>query len=255
VNISWIFTELDFMRRFRAARKHGFNGVEILFPYQYDKSEIYDQLRLNNLELVLLNMPPGQLENGDRGLACDPNRVGEFQDSVELAIDFAKNLDCRNMHCMAGIKPSGFNNAQLQQTFIENLIFAADEAAKEGITVLLEPINFFDIPNYFLNYSDHGISIIKELNKNNVKLQYDVYHMQIMEENLTSQILKHIEYIAHFQIADNPGRHEPGTGEINYQRIFNLIDNLSYRGWVGCEYNPLKNSETSLNWIKQLNDN
>jgi len=249
-NISMLFQEFVFFERFKAAAKHGFKGVEFLFPYDFDKNKIQEHLETHALQLVLFNMPPGDWKNGERGMACNPKKVAEFQDSVGLAIEYATFLNCSKLHCMAGIKPTQIDTITLNETYKNNLRFAAREAKKKNITVLIEAINFYDMPNFFLNSSTTALNIIRDLNEPNLMFQYDIYHMQIMEGNLANTIKNNIESIGHFQLADNPGRHEPGTGEINYTYILELIRSLEYDGWVGCEYIPKNTTESSLAGIR-----
>ena len=249
-NLTMMFNEFDFMERFKQARQQGFKGVEILFPYAHPKEEIGEELSKNNLELVLFNMPPGDFETGDRGLACIPDRIAEFQESVSTAINYAAPLNCKKFHCMAGLRPSTGNNEIIEETFIENVRFAADACRAHKIEVLIEPINNRDMPGYFLNYSDQATKLIEAIDRPNVGLQYDIYHMQIMEGDLTPSIESLLPQIRHMQLADTPGRHEPGTGEINYAFLLSTIDDLGYEGWIGCEYRPEKDTISGLEWIK-----
>ena len=249
-NLTMMFNEFNFMERFKHAHEQGFMGVEILFPYAYPKEAIGDQLSKNDLDLVLFNMPPGDLEAGDRGLACIPGRTSEFRDTVNTAINYATPLNCKRLHCMAGLKPTDNSDNLIEQTFIENIQFAADVCREHQIEVLIEAINTRDIPGYFLNYSHQAEKLIKAINRPNVGFQYDIYHMQIMEGDLAVTIEKLLPQIKHMQLADTPGRHEPGTGEINYPFIFDTIDALGYEGWIGCEYRPKKDTISGLNWIQ-----
>ena len=251
-NISMLFQELEVLERLSAASNFGFNGVELLFPYAFDKDIIRENLDKNNLKMILFNMPPGDWESGERGMACDPNRITEFQDSTEIAIKYAETLNCKKLHCMAGIKPRISNLGILTETYKKNLKFAAHEAQKKGIQILIEPINNIDIPEYYLNYSSTGLAILNELNIPNLMLQYDIYHMQIMEGNLAKTIKENINKIGHFQLADTPGRHEPGTGEINFNFLLPFIDSLGYSEWIGCEYLPKTTTIESLKWTKQF---
>ena len=247
-----LFRELDFIERFSAATSFGFNGVECLFPYAFDKHKIGDCLEKNNLKMVLFNMPPGDWENGDRGIACDPTRITEFQDSTEIALSYANTLNCNKLHCMAGIRPKETADDVLIETFKKNLLFVTNEAKKKGIQILIEPINNIDIPGYFLKYSSNSLDILRDLSRPNLKHQYDIYHMQIMEGNLANTIKENIKNIGHFQLADNPGRNEPGTGEISYKFLLPFIDTLDYPGWIGCEYLPKTTTTESLNWARQF---
>ncbi|MBT3361038.1 MAG: hydroxypyruvate isomerase [Rhodospirillales bacterium] len=248
-NLSMQFTEVDFLDRFAAAAGCGFKGVEFLFPYAFDKDELAGKLQANGLQQALFNMPPGNWDAGERGLACLPDRVGEFQDGVGKAIEYAKVLKSPLLHAMAGLKPEGADEDKLRQTYVENLKFAAAEGGKAGITLIIEPINFRDMPGFFLNYSAQALEIIAEIGAENLKLQYDIYHMQRMEGELANTIAANIGSIAHMQLADTPGRHEPGTGEINYSFLFDAIDAAGYKGWIGCEYVPAAGTEAGLGWF------
>ncbi len=250
-NLSMMFGEHDFLERFDAAAKAGFKGVEFLFPYAYDKRKLAEMLDRNRLEMVLFNMPPGDWEAGDRGMACDPARTAEFQDNVGTAVDYAVALKCKQLHCMAGLKPRGVGEEQMRQTYIENLQFAGKELAKHGIGLLIEAINTRDIPGFYLNYSAQAVDIMHYAAVPNLAFQYDIYHMQIMEGDLAPTIEKHLAKIGHMQLADTPGRHEPGTGEINYPFLFDFIDRIGYKGWIGCEYRPAGKTEDGLGWAKR----
>jgi hydroxypyruvate isomerase len=245
-----MFNEVEFTNRFAAAARAGFKGVEFLFPYAYDKQQLAEVARGHNLQVVLFNMPPGDFDAGDRGLACDPARAGEFQAGVGKAIDYAVALGCKQLHCMAGLKPRGVNEEKMRETYIDSLRFAGRELAKHGLTLLIEAINTRDIPGFYLNTSRQAFDIIHYAAVPNLKFQYDIYHMQIMQGDLAPTIEKHVAQIGHMQLADTPGRHEPGTGEINYPFLFAHIDKVGYRGWIGCEYRPAGNTEAGLGWAK-----
>jgi hydroxypyruvate isomerase len=249
-NLSMMFNEVEFTNRFAAAARAGFKGVEFLFPYAYDKQQLAEVARGHNLQVVLFNMPPGDFDAGDRGLACDPARAGEFQAGVGKAIDYAVALGCKQLHCMAGLKPRGVNEEKMRETYIDSLRFAGRELAKHGLTLLIEAINTRDIPGFYLNTSRQAFDIIHYAAVPNLKFQYDIYHMQIMQGDLAPTIEKHVAQIGHMQLADTPGRHEPGTGEINYPFLFAHIDKVGYRGWIGCEYRPAGNTEAGLGWAK-----
>jgi hydroxypyruvate isomerase len=249
-NLSMMYTEIDFLDRFAAAAKHGFRGVEFLFPYAYKPAEIADRLRAGGLTLALHNMPPGDWDGGERGLACLPDRVGEFRDGVGTALDYVTALGGKLLHCMAGNRPDGVPEGTLRETYVANVRYAADEAKKRGVAIVLEPINTRDMPRYFLNYSRQALDLIDESGSDNLFLQYDIYHMQIMQGDLARTIEENLPRIAHMQLADNPGRHEPGTGEINYPFLFEHIDRIGYRGWIGCEYKPRAGTEAGLGWAK-----
>ena len=248
-NLSFLFTETSFAERFQRAAGAGFKGVEYLFPYEHSPQDIAGWLNQNDLEQVLFNLSPGDWVAGERGLACLPHRQGEFAESVDQALDYAIQLDCERLHCMAGIRPAGADEAELEATYIANLRHAADRLATAGVTVMIEPINSrIDMPGYWLDSIDKGFRLLEAVDRDNVKLQYDIYHAQIMAGDLARTLETHIQHIGHIQIADNPGRHEPGTGEINYPFLFDLLDRLGYSGWVGCEYKPLAQTEAGLGW-------
>ena len=249
-NLSLLFNEVPFPERFRAARASGFRGVEYLFPYAYSKQELTDKLRENALAQVLHNMPGGDWDKGERGIACLPDRMGEFQASVETTIAYATALGCKQVNCLAGIAPPGLARDEAEQTFIDNLRFAAPRLEAAGIKLLIEAINTRDIPGFFLNTTRQALAIIDAVGSANVFVQYDIYHMQIMEGDLAPTIEANIGRIPHMQLADTPGRHEPGTGEINYPFLFDFIDRLGYGGWIGCEYRPKTTTLAGLAWIR-----
>ncbi len=249
-NLSMMFGERELLDRFDAAAKAGFRGVEFLFPYAFDKAQIADKLAKKRLEMVLFNMPPGNWDAGDRGMACDPARTGEFQEGVGKALDYARALNCRQLHCMAGLKPRGAGEDRMREAYIANLQFAGKELAKHGITLLIEAINTRDIPGFYLNYSAQAFDVMHYANVPNLKFQYDIYHMQIMEGDLAPTIQRNLDKIGHMQLADTPGRHEPGTGEINYDFLLKFIDDVGYKGWIGCEYKPAGKTEDGLAWTR-----
>lgn len=249
-NISYLFTEIDFLDRFAAAADAGFSAVEWHFPYGNDKHDLAQRLADYGLSCVLFNLPPGDWRGGERGIACLPERVAEFEDGVGLAIDYAKALGCRRINCLAGVAPDGVDSNKLRDTFVSNLRYAAALTAEAGITLLIEPINNRDIPGFYLNYSKQALSIIGAVAAENLMLQYDVYHMRIMEGDLAVTIEASLDRIGHIQIADVPGRHEPGTGDIDYPALFDLIDRTGYTGWVGCEYIPATTTAEGLGWAK-----
>ena len=247
-NLTMLFNELPFLDRFAAAKAAGFNGVEFLFPYEFDKAVLAERLQQHGLTQVLHNLPAGNWSAGERGIAIFPDRVEEFRNGVMRAIDYAKALDCRQLNCLVGITPTDGDPAQLQATLIANLRFAADALAKQRIRLLIEPINTRDIPGFFLSGTEQAAQIISDVQSDNLFIQYDIYHMQIMEGDLAPTMQKHLNRIAHIQIADNPGRNEPGTGEINYPFLFRHLDAIGYRGWVGCEYKPKTSTTEGLGW-------
>ena len=247
-NLSMMFNEVDFLNRIDAAANAGFKGVEYLFPYDYPAEQIRERLDAHALKQVLFDLPAGDWGGGDRGLGCLPDRVGEFQDGVGKAVEYARALDCGLLTCLAGIPPEGTDPEAATRTLIENMRFAAPLAAAAGVKLLLEPINTRDIPGYFVSTSAQGIAILDEVRHENAWLQYDIYHMQVMEGDLAQTIERLQDRIPHFQLADNPGRNEPGTGEINYPFLFSFIDGLGYDGWIGCEYRPAGVTEEGLGW-------
>ena len=249
-NLSFLFLDAPFSERFRRAAAAGFAGVEYLFPFDHPAPEIAGWLRANDLEQVLFNLPAGDWAAGERGLACLPQRRGEFAESVERALDYARALDCRRLHCLAGLRPAGVDDAELEATYVANLQFAADRCATIGATVMIEPINSrIDMPSYWLDDVAKGFRLLEAVDRSNVKLQYDIYHAQIIAGDLARTLEAQIARIGHIQIADNPGRHEPGSGEINYPFLFALLDRLGYDGWVGCEYQPQTTTEAGLGWL------
>ena len=252
-NLTMLFNESPFLERFARARQAGFDAVEFLFPYPFTASEIKEQLDQNQLKLVLHNLPAGDWEAGERGIACLPERKEEFRKGVAKGIEYAKVLGVNQLNCLAGKAPSGVDQKVLHETFIENLRFAADELQKENIRLLIEPINTFDIPGFFLSTTQQALDILPEVQSKNLFIQYDIYHAQRMEGELAATIEKNLGKIAHIQLADNPGRNEPGTGEIHYPFLFRLLDRLGYKGWIGCEYKPATTTEAGLGWLKKLN--
>lgn len=248
-NLSMLFTEVDFLDRFKAAADAGFKGVEYLFPYDYPAADIKQRLDANGLSQVLFNLPAGDWGAGERGIACHPNRVEEFRAGVDKAIEYAKVLGNTQVNCLVGIKPDGVSDDEAHKTVVENLRFAAEKLKAAGILLIAEPINTRDIPGFFLNRTEQALALFDEVGSDNLKLQYDIYHMQIMEGDLAPTIEKHLARIAHVQLADNPGRHEPGTGEINYPFLFAHLERLGYDGWIGCEYKPKAGTTQGLGWL------
>lgn len=250
-NLTMLFNEVPFLERFALARTGGFKAVEFLFPYEFDVQAIKSALDNNALKLVLHNLPAGDWNAGERGIACHPDRVAEFRSGVAKAIEYASILNVTQLNCLAGKAPAGVNPKVLHDTFIANLQFAASELKKAGLKLLIEPINTFDIPGFYLSKTEQGIAVLDSVAADNAFLQYDIYHAQRMEGELANTIQKYLSRIAHIQLADNPGRNEPGTGEINYEYLFGLLDRLGYAGYIGCEYKPLKTTEAGLGWMAQ----
>lgn len=248
VNLSTVFTEYPFLERFTKAKEAGFQYVECQFPYNFSIEELKQAIHQNQLELILLNLPPGDWTAGDRGLAAIPDRVEEFKKSVEYGISYATVLGVNHIHCMAGIQES---SDKAKETYVQNIKYAAKKMAEHGIILLIEPINPQDMPGYFLSNLYETIELLQEIGLPNVKLQYDFYHMQKIHGNLISNLEKNISKIGHLQIADVPGRNEPGTGEINYDNVFKAIESTGYDGFVGLEYSPKGKSEDSFAWLKK----
>ncbi len=247
-NLTMLFNEVPFLERFEKAANNGFTAVEFLFPYAFDVQEIRDRLTRHKLALVLHNLPAGDWDAGERGIACHPDRVQEFREGVARAISYATALGVSQLNCLAGKTPSGVSAEVLRKTFVENLRFAATELKKAGLKLLIEPINTFDIPGFYLSGTSQTLAIMDEVGADNLFLQYDIYHMQRMEGELAASMQRHLPRIAHLQLADNPGRNEPGTGEINYAFLFQFIDKIGYTGWIGCEYKPATTTEAGLGW-------
>ncbi|RUR35415.1 2-oxo-tetronate isomerase [Vreelandella populi] len=250
-NLSMLFNEHDFMDRFLAAADAGFKGVEYLFPYAYSAAELRQALDETHLEQVLFNLPPGDWEAGERGLASLPGREAEFRDSVVEALRYAETLNCPRVHAMAGLLPKGADattQADHQATYLRNLRYATTEAAKLGKDILIEPINTRDMPNYFLSRQAQAMAVLKELGTSNLKLQFDLYHCQIMEGDLIRHLERQFSVIAHVQVAGVPERHEPDVGEVNYPALFTKLETLGYSGWVGCEYRPAGDTRQGLGW-------
>ncbi len=247
-NLTMLYNEIDFLDRFDAAAKSGFSAVEYLFPYAYPKEQLAERLAKHKLTQVLHNLPAGDWAGGERGIACHPDRVGEFQDGVGKAIDYAKALGCKQVNCLAGIEPANADPEKVRATFVDNLSFAADQLEAAGIKLLIEPINTYDIPGFWLSRTQQALDVIRDTGSNNLYLQYDIYHMQRMEGELANTIKAHLPQIVHLQLADNPGRNEPGTGEINYRFLFGFIDSIGYDGWIGCEYKPKDKTIDGLGW-------
>ena len=251
-NLTMLFNELPFMDRFEKASNSGFKAVEFLFPYAYSAQEIYQKLVQNKLVLVLHNLPAGDWDAGERGIACLPDRVEEFQAGVTKAIDYAKVLGVNQLNCLAGKMPNGVDADSLRKTLVANLRYAAAELKKANIKLLIEPINTFDIPGFYLSKTHQALDILDEVGSDNLFIQYDIYHAQRMEGELCKTVEANLSKIAHIQLADNPGRNEPGTGEINYMHLFAFIDSIGYQGWIGCEYKPASNTEAGLGWMKSI---
>ncbi|OYU45968.1 MAG: hydroxypyruvate isomerase [Burkholderiales bacterium PBB4] len=247
-NLSMLYPEHAFLDRFAAAAQDGFQGVEYLFPYAVAAPVLAQQLQNHGLQQVLFNAPPGNWDAGERGMACVPGRQAEFRSGLERALEYAHALDCPRIHVMAGIAPEDADVAALQATYEDNLAWAAALAAKagQGVDVLIEPINTRDIPGYFLSRQDAAHATVQRIAAPNLKVQFDLYHCQVMEGDVASKIRQYLPTgrVGHFQIAGVPQRHEPDVGELHYAYLFDVIDEVAsqcgWQGWVGCEYRPLR---------------
>jgi hydroxypyruvate isomerase len=251
-NLTMLFTELPFHERFAAARKAGFRFVEFLFPYAYAKMELHGFLRDNDLTQVLFNLPAGDWAAGDRGIAADPARTEEFRQGVELAVSYAEVLGVKRLNCLAGKRGPGVTASEAAETLADNIAYAADVLSLNGLTLVIEAINHYDMPDFLLHRVDQVEKIIEAVERPNVAILYDVYHAQREEGELAATLAAHISRIGHIQIADNPGRHQPGTGEIHYPFLFSEFDRLGYDGFVGLEYAPTPDTAASLAWIAQM---
>lgn len=249
-NLSFLYQDLPFLDRFAAAAKDGFMGLEYLGPYAEPKEKVADALKANGLTQVLFNLPSGNWTGGERGIACLPDRVQEFRDGVAAALDYAAALGCKRLNVISGLVPESANPETLERVLVDNLRYAAPRMADAGIKLLIEPINLHDMPGFLLSTTDHAERILEKVGSDNLYIQYDFYHMQITQGDLIRTFERLKDRIAHVQIADNPGRNEPGTGEINYGFILNELDRLGYDGWVGCEYRPKAGTTEGLGWMK-----
>ena len=244
-NLTMLFTDRPFLDRFAAASAAGFKAVEFLFPYDHPAQQVADTAKAAGLQVILHNLPAGNWAGGERGIACLPDRVTEFRAGVTKAIEYAHALGAPQLNCLAGLAPP--TDAAAHRTLVENLRFAADALQAAGIGLLLEPVNTRDVPGFFVSRTAQGLAILDEVGHANARLQYDIYHAQVMEGDLLPTIERNFARIGHLQLADNPGRHEPGTGEINFPNVFRRIDELGYAGWIGCEYKP---SAAGLGWMQ-----
>jgi hydroxypyruvate isomerase len=251
-NLSMLFTEHPFLERFARAKAAGFQAVEFLFPYEYDTSAIARELQRNDLEQVLFNLPAGDFSAGDRGMANDPARIEEFRSGVQRGLQIAAELRCGRLNCLAGLRLADVPAEIQEATLVDNLRYAADAASAAGVLQVVEPLNAFDAPDYFLPTPESGFAIVERAAHPNLLLQYDVYHSQRMSGNLAATIAARISQIGHVQIADSPARNEPGTGEINYPFVLQALDDAGYDGWVSLEYRPRDSTESSLNWLTDM---
>jgi hydroxypyruvate isomerase len=262
-NLSMLYPEHAFLDRFEAAARDGFEGVEFLLPYEYEAGELVARLRANGLQQVLFNAAPGRWDAGERGLACLPGRELEFRAGIVQALKYAEALGCPRIHVMGGLVPEGEERTALRPTYVENLRWAAREAAQQGVNLLVEPINTRDIPRFFVNRQDHAHELLAEIGALNVQVQMDLYHCQVVEGDVAMKIRQYLPTgrVGHFQIAGVPQRHEPDLGELNYPYLFDVIDEVSqacgWQGWVGCEYRPARGAQpggtsAGLEWLRRL---
>ena len=251
-NLSMMFNEHPFLDRFAAARAAGFEAVEFLFPYDHPARDVRSRLDDSGLTLALFNMPPGDWAKGERGIACLPGREAEFADGVTRALEYASVLGGNLVHCMAGIPPAGVSHATAAARFAANLDRAAERATAAGVKIALEPINHRDMPGYHLNTLEQGAAIVEALGRDRVGLQFDVYHCQVSQGDVSTRLRALMPVVAHVQIADVPGRHEPGTGEVGWAHVLPLLDELGYAGWVGCEYRPAAGTVEGLGWLRKF---
>jgi len=249
-NISLLFKEFDFLNRFDEAKKLGFNAVEFQFPYSFQANEVKERLNQNNLELSIFNSPPGTFENGDRGLACLPERIEEFKKSILTVIEYAQIINGKKIHVMAGICDKK-NNLKYTTTYIENLKWACKKFHEKNLQLLIEPINQRNIPHYFLSSTDLAIHLIDTIDQPNIKLLFDIYHHQIIRGDVTKYIEKYLPYIGHIQIAGIPNRNEPNDSELDYTHVFKTIKKINYEGWIGCEYSPKEDTISGMKWINK----
>lgn len=249
-NLTMLFNEVEFPDRFAAAAEAGFAAVEFLFPYPYPKEVLMEKVRRHNLTVALHNLPAGDWAGGERGVACLPGREKEFKEGVSRAVEYATALNCKQINCLAGLTLTGGGTEGQRATLIDNLRYAAPRLADAGIALLLEPVNTRDVPGFFVNRTAQALEIIDAVGSDNLFLQYDIYHSQVMEGNLAPTIERNLARIRHVQLADNPGRHEPGTGEIRYDFLFDFLDRLGYDGWIGCEYKPAAETKAGLGWFE-----
>ncbi len=248
-NLTFLFTELPFMERFSAARNAGFRAVEFMSPYDYDMGDIKARLKETGLRLILCNLPAGNWAGGDRGTACNPERREEFREGVAKGIDAARTLGFDRMNCLAGLKPEAFSDKETWEMIVENVRFAAIALGQEGIRLMVEPINRFDMPGFALNTCANALKMIEEVDHPNAYLQFDIYHARREGEDVTAILRNHLDRIGHIQIADCPGRHQPGTGETDFRFLLPEIDRLGYQGFVSMEYVPKPDTLTSLQWL------
>ncbi|CAN7245350.1 hydroxypyruvate isomerase family protein [Variovorax sp. LjRoot84] len=253
-NLTMLYPEHDFLDRFAASADDGFKAVEYLFPFAYDSAVLAQRLSDHGLQQVLFNAPPGDWDAGERGIACLPGREQEFRRGVLTALDYAEALKCPRVHAMAGLAAADADRTTLRRTYTANLAWAAEQAAARGVDILIEPINTRDIPGFFLNRQDEAHAVVAEVGARNLKVQMDLYHCQIVEGDVSMKLRKYLPsgHVGHLQIAGVPLRNEPDVGELNHDYLFNLIDELGFDGWIGCEYRPKGATSSGLEWFRRL---
>ena len=253
-NLSFLYTEHPMLERFAAAAEDGFRGVEMLFPYELPATTLAAQARAQGLQVVLCNVPPGDWTLGQRGFAAVLGSEALFRDSLLQALDYAVTLQCPALHVLAGLLPAGADRSRAAATYRDNLAWAVEQARPAGVTLMIEPINPRDIPSYFLNHQAEAHAVCAQVcaatGLDNLKVQMDLYHCQIVEGDLARRIEAHVAGIGHMQIAGVPERHEPDSGEVNYPFLFKLLDQLGYAGWIGCEYRPRNGTRAGLGWLR-----
>jgi hydroxypyruvate isomerase len=249
-NLSMLFTEVGFLERFAAARKAGFRAVEYQYPYEFDAAEVAGAARDAGVEVVLHNAPRGDVQRGEHGTACLPGREQAFREDLERALEYARMASCARLHCLAGVVPPHAERRELHAAYVANLGYAARRLNREQMKLLIEPLSERTVKNYFLGGSAQAVAVLDELGAGNAFLQYDFFHMQMLEGNLAAKAERLLARIGHMQVADVPGRHEPGSGEINFDFLFKHVDAIGYTGWIGCEYNPAGDTLEGLEWAK-----
>jgi hydroxypyruvate isomerase len=250
-NLGFLFGEVPFLDRFDAAARAGFKGVEFASPYEYPAAELRARLKDAGLSLVLINSPAGNRAAGERGFACLPGRVDTFRDGVSQALDYAVALDCKLIHVMAGVPPADLAPDTAAALYAANLAWAGERGLSAGVKLVIEPLNPRDAPGYFLRTQEQGAAIVAALGHNRIGLQFDIYHCQTAQGDVTTRLAKLLPVVDHMQLADVPGRHEPGTGEIGWEYVFRRIDELGYSGWIGCEYAPIGDTVEGLAWRRK----
>lgn len=249
-NLSMLFTEAPLLDRFALAARAGFRAVEIQFPYDEPAEALAERMAAAGVEMVMFNLPAGRFADGERGIACLPGREEEFRAGVDRALDYARTLGVQRLNCLAGIAPPS-GHEQVRRTLVANMRHAAERLAEHGMTLLVEALNTREFPGFYLGRTRQTLDLLAEVDLPNVKLQYDLYHMQIMEGDVAGTLLRHLPRIGHIQVANPPNRHEPGEGELDIHYLLGHLDRLGYDGWVGCEYRPSKGTEASLGWAKR----